>query len=98
MASARSGRKRSMRNQPVQQSMFRRGGKRRGAGRKPTGPRAKERHAARPSFKESHPLHVVLRVVPEVGNLRCRKMYKAIRGATITAALRERFRIIHLSI
>jgi REP element-mobilizing transposase RayT len=49
-------------------------------------------------FKERHPLHVVLRVVPEVGSLRRRKMYKAIRGATITAALRERFRIVHVSI
>ena len=84
----------------MQRSLFAapRGGKRRGAGRKPTGARANERHGARPSFKESHPLHVVLRVVPEVGSLRCRKMYKAIRGATITAALRERFRIVHLSI
>jgi putative transposase len=98
MASARARRKRHRRSQPVQQSLFRRGGKRRGAGRKPRGRRANERHGARLDFKSNHPLHVVLRVVPEVGSLRCRKMYKAIRGATITAALRERFRIVHVSL
>ena len=72
----------------AQQELFRRGGKRRGAGRKPTGERAGEQHAARPKFKASHPLHVVMRVVPGVGSLRRRPMYKAIREATIIAALR----------
>ncbi|HEY0480721.1 MAG TPA: hypothetical protein VGD37_24570 [Kofleriaceae bacterium] len=60
---------------PVQQELFRRGGKRRGAGRKPKGTRAGERHGARPKFKPYHPLHVVMRVVPAVGSLRQRKMY-----------------------
>jgi REP element-mobilizing transposase RayT len=82
----------------VQQQLFRRGGKRRGAGRKPKGARAGERHEARPRFKPSHALHVVVRIVPDVGSLRRRKMYKALRDATITAALRERFRIIHISL
>jgi len=90
-------RKRS-RKRHVQQQLFRRGGKRRGAGRKPKAARAGERHAARPGFKACHPLHVVLRVAPEVGSLRRRAMYKAIREATITAALRERFRIVHVSL
>ena len=81
-----------------QQELFRRGGKRRGAGRKPKGPRGGERHAARPDFKPYHPLHVVMRVAPEVGSLRRRAMYKAMRDATITAALRERFRIVHISL
>src|SRR6185436_13977360 len=87
-----------MRRRHVQQALFRRGGKRRGAGRKPTGPRAGERHAARPEFKPHHALHVVMRVAPSVGSLRCRKMYKAMRDATITAALREWFRIVHISL
>jgi REP element-mobilizing transposase RayT len=87
-----------MGRQHVQQALFRRGGKRRGAGRKPTGPRAGERHAARPDFKAYHPLHVVMRVAPSVGTLRCRRMYKAMREATITAALRDRFRIVHVSL
>jgi len=58
------------RKQHVQRDLFRRGGKRRGAGRKPNGPRACERHEARPDFKPYHALHVVLRVAPAVGSLR----------------------------
>ncbi|HEX8107937.1 MAG TPA: transposase [Kofleriaceae bacterium] len=92
---AKSKRKRK---RHVQQALFRRGGKRRGAGRKPKGPRARERHAARPAFKPYHPLHVVMRIVPEVGSLRRRKMYQAMRHATVTAALRERVRIVHISL
>ena len=93
-----AGKSKRARARHVQQKLFRRGGKRRGAGRKPKGPRAGERHAARPAFKACHPLHVVLRVVPAVGSLRRRAMYKAIREATITAALRERIRIVHVSL
>ena len=95
MASAKPQR---ARKRHVQQELFRRGGKRRGAGRKPKGRRAGERHAARPAFKSYHPLHVVMRIVPAVGSLRRRKMYKAMRDASITAALRERFRIVHISL
>ena len=39
-----------------------------------------------------------MRVVPAVGNMRRRSLYKAMRDATVTAALRERFRIVHVSI
>jgi REP element-mobilizing transposase RayT len=53
---------------------------------------------ARPDFKPYHALHVVVRVVPAVGSLRRRKLYKAMRDATITAALREWFRIVHISL
>ncbi|HEX3476899.1 MAG TPA: transposase [Kofleriaceae bacterium] len=86
------------RKRHVQQQLFRRGGKRRGAGRKPRGARAGEVHDARPAFKAYQPVHVVMRVVPAVGSLRRRAMYKAMRDATITAALRERFRIVHVSL
>lgn len=92
-AAARRPRKRH-----VQQELFRRGGKRKGAGRKPKGARAGARHQERPEIKARYPLHVVLRVVPEVGSMRRRPMYKAMREATITAALRERFRIVHVSL
>src|SRR5689334_11219291 len=81
-----------------QQELFRRGGKRKGAGRKPKGARAGAKHEARPAIKARDALHVVMRVVPAVGNMRRRALYKAMRNATITAALRERFRIVHLSI
>src|ERR1041384_7075996 len=89
---------RSKRKQPVQQELFRRGGKRRGAGRKPKAARSGERHAARAEFKACHPLHVVMRVVPEARSLRRRKMYQATREATITVATRERMRIVHVSL
>jgi len=92
-AATKRGRKRH-----VQQELFRRGGKRRGAGRKPKGGRAGSPHQARPTIKPDNALHVVMRVVPDVGSLRRRALYKAIRDATITAALRERFRIVHVSL
>jgi len=95
MASTKSKRARKLH---TQQALFRRGGKRRGAGRKPKGARAGERHGARPEFKPHHALHVVMRIVPAVGSLRRRRLYKAMRDATITAALRERFRIVHVSL
>ena len=75
-----------------------RGGKRRGAGRPPKGERAGERHKRRPVHDPRHPVHVVLRAVQAVGSLRRRQTYQAIRAATRTAARREGFRIVHLSI
>ena len=48
--------------------------------------------------KAANALHVVLRVVAEVGGMRRRAMYKAVREASRVAALRGRFRIVHLSI
>jgi REP element-mobilizing transposase RayT len=90
----------------AQQQLFKpHGGKRRGAGRKPTGKRAGSPHKKRPVLKARFPVHVVLRVTPEIGSLRRREMYRAIREATIAVALRElniaergAFRIIHISI
>jgi REP element-mobilizing transposase RayT len=86
------------RKRHLQQELFRRGGKRKGAGRKPKGARAGSPHQTRPTIKPHHALHVVMRVVPAVGNMRRRSLYKALRNATITAALRERFRIVQVSI
>jgi REP-associated tyrosine transposase len=86
------------RKRHVQQELFRRGGKRKGAGRKPKGRRAGSRHEKRPLIKPQFALHVVMRVVSAVGNMRRRALYKAVREATITAALRERIRIVHISI
>jgi REP element-mobilizing transposase RayT len=89
---------RQQRKRHVQQVLFRRGGKRRGAGRKPKGARAGAPHTQRPEIKPSHALHIVLRVDPGVGSLRRRVMYRAMRQATVTAALRERIRIVHISL
>jgi REP element-mobilizing transposase RayT len=75
-----------------------RGGKRRGAGRKPRGPRAGERHKARPVHVTRHPVHVVLRVVRDVGSLRRRVAYRAFREAVLVAARRSDFRVVHVSL
>src|SRR5919107_1894045 len=75
-----------------------RGGKRRGAGRPPKGKHDGSPHKARPFLHARYPVHVVLRVVRAVGNLRRRCVYRAIREATLTTARRENFRIIHLTI
>lgn len=94
------------RKRHVQQELFTgRGGKRPGAGRKPKGRRAGSPHRTRPTLNARFPVHVVLRVAPEVGRLRKRKMYQALRDATICVAMRElnaatkgAFRIVHISI
>ena len=75
-----------------------RGGRRRGAGRPPRGPRSSERHKARPVHDRHHPVHVTIRVIDGVPNLRQRDMYMQLREATIVTARREDFRIVHLSI
>ncbi|MDB4960415.1 MAG: hypothetical protein JWP01_414 [Myxococcales bacterium] len=82
----------------VQQELFRHGGKRKGAGRPPKGKRAGSPHKKRPTLKGRFPVHVVLRVKAELGNLRKRDIYKAVRWATITAAKFDAFHIVHVSI
>src|ERR1700759_1499934 len=92
-------RTRRQRSEPGQLVLWKqRGGKRRGAGRPPKGSRAGSPHKVRPFFPARCPVHVVLRTVGAVGNLRRRCVYQAIREATLTTALREDFRIVHLSI
>src|SRR5262245_19113642 len=84
---------------PVQQQLFPpRGGKRRGAGRPPKGERAGSPHTQRPFLHARYPVHVTLRSIAAVGNLRRRCVYQAVREATLTTARREDFRIVQLSI
>src|SRR5215475_10453614 len=87
MATAKA---RKPRKRHIQEELFKNGGKRKGAGRKPKGRRSGTPHRERPEVKLRHPLHVVLRVVAAVGSLRRRELYQAVREATIVAALRER--------
>src|SRR3954469_8097580 len=99
----RARRRRSARgDEPAQLPLFparrARGGKRRGAGRPPSGPRAGSPHKERPFLHPRHPVHVTLRAVAAIGGLRRRRAYHAIREATITTARREDFRIVHVSI
>src|SRR5690242_12431440 len=95
--SSRRGRNRGS-SQPEQLPLFPPATRRR---RRP-GPKKSKRagspHRERPELLARHPVHVVLRVIRDVGSLRRRCTYKAIREATLTTALREDFRIVHLSI
>lgn len=78
--------------------LFRRRGKRRGAGRKPKGIRAGAAHKTRAKLLGRHPVHVVLRAAKGVGNLRRRGIYLAIGKAVEFIGDRDDFRIVHLSI
>src|ERR1044071_1675872 len=96
---SKSDRRARKRAEPEQLTLWKpRGGKRRGAGRPPKGKRSSEPHKERPFLNARYPVHITLRVVREVGNLRRRCVYQAIREATLTTALRENFRIVQLSI
>jgi len=74
------------------------GGKRKGAGRPPKGPRSSEPHAARERFARATPVHVTLRVVAPISTLRRPDAYHAIRRAIYPTLERTDFRIVHLSI
>jgi REP element-mobilizing transposase RayT len=75
-----------------------RGGKRKGAGRKPKDGRDREKHDKRPPLDARHPVHVTLRVAPDLRNLRKRHIYDAVRFAMASVFEHEGFHIIHLSI
>jgi len=89
-------------SEPEQLPLFQQAAPRRAGKRRKPGPKKSKQsgspHRARPELAARHPVHVVLRVIRDVGNLRRRFAYKAIREATLTTALREDFRIVHLSI
>ncbi len=74
------------------------GGKRPGAGRKPKGKRPGARHETRPEHDRHHPVHVTIRIVGNVGGMRRKDIYMALREATIVTAKRQDFRTIHMSI
>ena len=74
-------------------------GPRAGAGRKANKQRREPAHRARPEHKARHPVHVVLRTRREVGRLRRRAVFQAVRRAMsrmVTAA--GTFRVVHASI
>ena len=75
-----------------------RGGRRRGAGRKPKGPRARESHKARPCFDRALPVHVTLRVGDWVWNLRSGRSFRLLQMCLAKACGRFGLRIIEFSI
>jgi putative transposase len=67
-------------------------------GPKPSGRRRDPRHRVRPEIDARHPQHIVLRITREVGSLRRRFAYRAVRAALFACAGRDDFRIVHISI
>ena len=75
-----------------------RGGKRRGAGRKPKGLRAGVPHRPRPRVGKKTPVHVTVRLVPAVRSRRRFKLAPAMRKAFARTAERKEFRLCQFSI
>jgi REP element-mobilizing transposase RayT len=73
------------------------GGRRKGAGRKPRGPRRNMPHRPRATHATRNPVHVTLRGNHRLRSLRSDRAYPAIEAA-IAAASSERFRVIHFSV
>ena len=74
------------------------GGLRPGAGRKPSGAKAGEKHRVRPFLPGRFPVHVTLRITREVGRLRRRSAYRAFRWALVRVLVSGDFRVVHISI
>ena len=76
-----------------------RGGKRKGAGRRPPpGQKAGVSHKARPHFEKPAAIHVTLRVADYVWNLRSARSFRLIEQCLADALGRFGLRIIHFSI
>ncbi len=73
------------------------GGRRPGAGRKPSGRAVGVPHRARPGHLARHPVHVTLRAGRAVGSLQARRVFPPMRAA-LAAASNPAFRVIHFSV
>ena len=73
------------------------GGRRPGAGRKPTRDRPGPRHTRRPPHDVRHPVHVTIRVRRGIPSLRSGAIFPALRQA-LAASSREGFRLLHFSV
>ena len=74
------------------------GGRRKGAGRKPKGERALVTHGTRPALAARFPVHVTIRVLPHVWNLRSRRGFRALSAALSAGGDRPGMRICEFSI
>ncbi len=74
------------------------GGRRKGAGRKPKGARAVVTHLTRPVLAARFPVHVTLRVLPRVWNLRSRRGFRVLRAALSAGSERFGMRVCEFSI
>jgi hypothetical protein len=73
------------------------GGRRKGAGRKPSGRRVGVAHRARPEHKRRHPVHVTLRARGRLSSLREQVLFFEIRRC-ISLASSEGYRVLHFSV
>jgi REP element-mobilizing transposase RayT len=74
------------------------GGARRNAGRKPRGDRAGVSHHGRDEMSAETPIHVSLRLLPHVWNLRSRRSLAAIAPALAGVKVWREFRVVHFSV
>jgi len=74
------------------------GGARRGAGRKPAGARPGVAHARRPAVTVHRPVHVTLRTLDHVWNLRSRRCFRVIAHALAIARDTSPMRVVHFSV
>ncbi len=74
------------------------GGRREGAGRKPTGPKAGVPHTVRAAQSPRRPVHITIRIVGGLPRLRRREGYRIARRALGLANRFPGVRICHLSI
>ncbi len=91
--------KKTHRREKMTQRTFgftRRGGKRKGAGRKPNEEKAGVSHSARPRLSRHHPVHVTLRLRRGLPSLRHKVPYRALKRV-FGACERFGFRLLHYS-
>src|SRR6266567_1282713 len=87
-------------NKPKQSAFVFRswGGRRRGAGRKPTHEKAGTPHLTRPTLTGRHPLHLTLRPRQGVWNLRSKRCFQVIGQALLGLQGRGDLRVVHYSV
>lgn len=88
------------RRKPVQLGLAWRchGGARKGAGRKPVGKKAGVPHRKRPALARRFPVHVTVRMLPHVWNLRSRRSFRVIGRAVFAGASRFGARLCEFSV
>lgn len=74
------------------------GGERKNAGRKPKGAKAGVSHSVRPELDGKKPLHVTMRMLREVWNLRTRRCIAPIVVAMNACAKTDELHIVHVSV
>jgi REP element-mobilizing transposase RayT len=90
-----------MKKERVRQSVFgfvNRGGKRRGAGRKPKGEVALVSHAKRAQHASRFPLHVTLKLEQGLPSLRQTPPFRIVKRALAVATDRFGCRVVHYSV